>query len=218
MTFSNGATALPERFSQLSECAPGTPGYDFHKKILSLVRRGASLELLGDECDSPLYAWCGIQESDEIRNKVFKRNPRISWNFRVPGQDDTSIIIKPVYRKIDKERHDPDFSIAYHDSKGTHTFANRHDVILIQPGFRSFGFVDHLDYYLAMAGGKEIAKIVRDFYYAFDANPLAIFALESDRCCFCRKPLTDKVSRSRGVGPDCFRGWESLARRQGGAA
>lgn len=86
----------------------------------------------------------------------------------------------------------------------------RQDILLLQPGVTSQGFVDFTDYYLAIKGDQDTAKIVSDFYYAFDADQLAIFALESERCCFCRKPLTDAKSRARGVGPDCFRGWETL--------
>jgi hypothetical protein len=40
----------------------------------------------------------------------------------------------------------------------------------------------------------------------FLQDPFAIFARSSDNCCVCGRGLTDGLSRSRGVGPECYRG------------
>ena len=198
-------SALPECFARLR----GTQADYLYQKTQQLVDQGYSIALLGDELDTPLYAWAGLEEPDEIYSKVFKRGPAISWRFHVPGCENTSIIVKPVYRRItDNDRSDEGFKLIYRDRTGSHIFDYRHDLLLQQPGVSSSGFVDHSNHYLAIRGNQDIADLVRDFYYAFHDDPLAIFALESDRCCFCHKPLTDAKSRALGVGPDCFRGWE----------
>lgn len=198
---------LPDDFARCEN----TQGHWFYLKGKQLIERGMSIEMLGDDCDTPLYTWDRLHESDEFIAKTFKRDPVVSWRFHVSGQENTSIIIKPAYRKItDKERNEDFLNGVYGDyHKGSHAFDYRQDILLLQPSVTSQGFVDFTHYYLAIKGDQDTAKIVSDFYYAFDADPLAIFALESERCCFCRKPLTDAKSRARGVGPDCFRGWES---------
>jgi hypothetical protein len=39
----------------------------------------------------------------------------------------------------------------------------------------------------------------------FLADPDQVFAKSAESCCVCHKTLTDPVSRSRGVGPECLR-------------
>ncbi len=36
-------------------------------------------------------------------------------------------------------------------------------------------------------------------------DPMEVFSRQADRCCCCSKPLTDVVSRTRGIGPECVR-------------
>jgi hypothetical protein len=38
----------------------------------------------------------------------------------------------------------------------------------------------------------------------FVKDPLAAFRRSSGHCCICGKPLTDGMSRSRGIGPECL--------------
>ena len=197
---------LPEYFASLEN----TQAHSEYLEAKRLIDRGMAIEILGDETCTPLYAWCGLNEYPDFINKILKRDPVVSWRFHVPGQDNTSIIIKPAYRKITDKERDPEYGCSH---TGSHIFNERQDILLLQPKVTSQGFVKFsYDNYLAIKGDQDTAKIVRDFYYDFDADPLAIFALESERCCFCRKPLTDAKSRARGVGPDCFRGWESQIR------
>ncbi|WP_437194633.1 DUF6011 domain-containing protein [Planctomicrobium sp. SH527] len=35
--------------------------------------------------------------------------------------------------------------------------------------------------------------------------PDQVFARSKDRCCCCGRPLTDEISRARGIGPECLR-------------
>lgn len=38
----------------------------------------------------------------------------------------------------------------------------------------------------------------------FPRNPEAVFARSPTHCCMCGKRLADAVSRSRGIGPECY--------------
>jgi Family of unknown function (DUF6011) len=38
----------------------------------------------------------------------------------------------------------------------------------------------------------------------FLENAPAVFARSHDHCCCCGKHLTDTLSRSRGIGPECI--------------
>jgi hypothetical protein len=40
----------------------------------------------------------------------------------------------------------------------------------------------------------------------FLQEPFIVFARSSDACCVCGRGLSDQLSRSRGVGPECLRG------------
>jgi hypothetical protein len=40
---------------------------------------------------------------------------------------------------------------------------------------------------------------------AFLDDPFAAFAKSANICCICRRKLTDEVSRSRGIGPECLK-------------
>lgn len=37
------------------------------------------------------------------------------------------------------------------------------------------------------------------------ADPMRLFSEQKDHCCCCGKALTDPVSRTRGIGPECAR-------------
>jgi hypothetical protein len=36
-------------------------------------------------------------------------------------------------------------------------------------------------------------------------DPADVFSRQADKCCCCGKALTDVVSRTRGIGPECIR-------------
>ena len=121
---------LPECFALLEN----TQAHYAYLEAKKLIDGGMAIEMLGDECDTPLYAWCGLHESDEFITKTFKRDPVVSWRFYVPGQDNTSIIIKPVYRRItDKERNNPDVDHYRTWHTGSHEFDDLQDILLLQP-------------------------------------------------------------------------------------
>ena len=48
---------------------------------------------------------------------------------------------------------------------------------------------------------NKFAETTKDFIF----QPWLVFGRGKDRCCICSKPLTDEISRGRGVGPECLR-------------
>src|SRR6202453_2190578 len=44
----------------------------------------------------------------------------------------------------------------------------------------------------------------------FPRNPESVFARSPTHCCLCAKRLTDGISRSRGIGPECYGAIQSL--------
>lgn len=210
------AGAFHTWFAALSASPEGSYAHEIYRDIQRDIQRGYSFDSLGDECDTPLYAFAALEEFDALRLKQYKRTPRISWQFRVPGLTDTSIIIKPAYRQItQQERDDPEevWMWKWRKHTGSHCFDYRHDILLKEPGRVSIGRVDHYRHIVKVRGEQEQAHKVRDFYYAFAADPDAVFALESRRCCLCGKSLTDPASRQRGIGPECLRKWSGMESR-----
>jgi hypothetical protein len=173
---------------------------------------GMSMESLGDEYDTPLYAFADLEDSDAIRLKQYKRDPQIRWRFPIPGHKCALIIIKPVYRRVTQQDRDTD-NLVWRNHPGSHAFNFRHNIILVEPDQSVIGSVDHINHLVTIHGNQAQAKTVRDFYYLFAADPSAILALESERCCLCGKALTEPLSRSRGVGPECARKWNRLTRK-----
>src|SRR5262249_43717595 len=48
---------------------------------------------------------------------------------------------------------------------------------------------------------RRIIQTIRDFL----DDSRAVLARSSDHCCVCGRGLTDELSRSRGIGPECFK-------------
>jgi hypothetical protein len=48
-------------------------------------------------------------------------------------------------------------------------------------------------------------RLVVDTIHAFLMTPEQVFARQADHCCCCGKILTDIVSKTRGIGPECLR-------------
>jgi hypothetical protein len=53
--------------------------------------------------------------------------------------------------------------------------------------------------------GAELSRQVVNLAGEFLADPEAAFARSADHCCVCGKTLTEPLSRSRGIGPECMR-------------
>jgi hypothetical protein len=53
--------------------------------------------------------------------------------------------------------------------------------------------------------GPEALRRLIGLVQEFVATPTKTFARSSDHCCLCGKPLTDELSRARGIGPECLK-------------
>ncbi len=55
--------------------------------------------------------------------------------------------------------------------------------------------------------GKNVVNLNTILSTAHDLlmKPMMVFGRQADRCCCCSKVLTDVVSRTRGIGPECIR-------------
>jgi hypothetical protein len=56
-------------------------------------------------------------------------------------------------------------------------------------------------YKSALEDAQRLVATVREFL----ADPVAVFARSHDNCCICGRGLTDELSRSRGIGPECIK-------------
>jgi hypothetical protein len=55
---------------------------------------------------------------------------------------------------------------------------------------------------------KEVAARLRtilDTAHDLLMDPADVFSRQADKCCCCGKALTEVVSRTRGIGPECIR-------------
>jgi len=203
---------IGNRIAELSKCPANSRSGRLHRKLKNQIRQKRTIESLqggvfeslddNNDANTPLVAWSFLQKSDELLNKPHRLVANIMWNFQIPGHDDAIIIIKPVYRKLTVQ--DRSGTVEYGKYQ-TLVFDNCHEIALIHNNKPFAGVVDHSDNWLAIAGQPENAVIVRDFYYAFAADPLAIFAMESNRCCLCQNLLKDAKSIQRGIDPECVR-------------
>ncbi|MDQ5908085.1 MAG: hypothetical protein QG599_176 [Pseudomonadota bacterium] len=203
---------IDDRIADLSKHPANSRGGRLYRKLKDQIRQKRTVESLQggvfaslddkDDANTPLVAWNFLQQSDELINKPHRHISNVMWNFQIPGHDDAIIIIKPVYRKITVR--DRSGTVEYGKYQ-TLFFDNCHEIALIHNNKPFAGVVDHSDNWLAITGPPENTVIVRDFYYAFAADPLAIFSMESNRCCLCQSPLKDAKSIQRGIDPECFR-------------
>jgi hypothetical protein len=52
---------------------------------------------------------------------------------------------------------------------------------------------------------RDNLKLITDAAHALLTNPFARFAQQEEHCCCCGKSLSDVVSRTRGIGPECIK-------------
>jgi hypothetical protein len=52
---------------------------------------------------------------------------------------------------------------------------------------------------------RDNLKLISDAAHALLMNPFARFAQQEEHCCCCGKSLSDVVSRTRGIGPECIK-------------
>ena len=68
--------------------------------------------------------------------------------------------------------------------------------LVITPAKRDIGMMH-------ATGAKDVMTVLQAME-DFLENPQVVFARSHDHCCCCGKHLTDTLSRSRGIGPECI--------------
>lgn len=48
-------------------------------------------------------------------------------------------------------------------------------------------------------------RLIADAAHAVLTDPMTAFSRQADHCCLCGRGLSDVVSRTRGIGPECIR-------------
>jgi hypothetical protein len=178
------------------------------KKIRSdaddfLRGNGAILDVFRDRL-TPLF------DSMRADKEPFKRRPNISLRLIAAGDPPAKVITLPGARfgrdggclipsshhvelleqKEIKARHHGEEKDALQFSKKL-SFANASD---FPP---TVGTV----YKSAVEDARRVIETIRDFL----DDSRAVLARGCDHCCICGRSLTDELSRSRGIGPECIR-------------
>ena len=143
-------------------------------------------------------------EKDIGKEPLFAR-PLIGLKLDVDGGKQT-LAVRPGWRKA--KRHPTDYSL---DVPGD-----------FQPQEITLELVQDLKLTLAPGGVKVTGKVRADeddnarnlktICVTADSllrNPLAAFGQQADRCVCCHRKLTDLISRTRGIGPECVK-WFSF--------
>lgn len=129
--------------------------------------------------------------------KVYKRRPGVSIRLPVDGDPPATLIIAPgwdsrkkvvntasvrlelkVIRMADQEIPTVELAVVLEDRR--------------EPNLMCWSLK-----------WPEGAKRLTHTVAAFLVEPTATFAKASDHCCMCGHPLTDEISRARGIGPEC---------------
>jgi hypothetical protein len=139
----------------------------------------------------------------------FKRKPPISLRLICDGDPPAKLIVHPQWDRYDKTTN-PEFVCCE----------------LLQERFRTVGgqrvkqfgeqlafnigdkpqYLNHrprvgLMYETGELDARRAIKIIREFV----DDHRVVFARSHDHCCICGKGLTDELSRSRGIGPECIK-------------
>jgi hypothetical protein len=57
---------------------------------------------------------------------------------------------------------------------------------------------------------EDALRTLRDALSAFATDPVGGLSIKPDHCLNCGRKLTDELSRSRGIGPECIKSWETV--------
>lgn len=132
---------------------------------------------------------------------AFERRPPISLRLLCGGDPPQRLLVRPHWqhhkRQLDTSRSTMEYlrdePVPYHQP------APRMGVrveLASDGNPRCSGY----SYEHGIESAQRLVEVVREFLH----EPLKTFARSSWHCCFCGRGLTDEVSRSRGIGPECF--------------
>jgi hypothetical protein len=138
------------------------------------------------------------------KEEPFKRRPNISLRLIALGDPRAKVNTLPHVR---------------HDRTGGYLIPQNHTIELMEKkavrvedkdaeqlrcklAFNNTGDVPKVGsmYKSAVEDVRRIVATIRDFL----DDSRAVLARDCDHCCICGRHLTDEVSRSRGIGPECI--------------
>jgi hypothetical protein len=137
----------------------------------------------------------------------FKRRPNISLRLIAAGEPVAKLITLPHVR---------------HDATGGYLIPSDHTVELLERmsvrvngqdallfrrklGFRNAAGRGALEVGSLYRSAPDDARRIVGTIQEFLEDSCAVLARNCDQCCICGRGLTDELSRSRGIGPECIK-------------
>jgi hypothetical protein len=143
-----------------------------------------------------------------LADKEHTRRPSVGLRLVVAGKPEAAVSIRPGWNKWKREVL-PDII----EAEITVTRISANGLGLPTAEVEAAGTADGMRFYrLSALNTQESTARLLATLEEFAANPAAVMARSKDRCCVCRHALTDAVSRTRGIGPECLRGNTRLLR------
>jgi Family of unknown function (DUF6011) len=139
----------------------------------------------------------------EAGDKTLARRPRLGLTLVVPGEPEAILEIRPAwcrwFKKLDTETLAVDLLVNRTVREDLFQRTSHRPVEL---GFKltpDGARINRRSLIHGDEGQERIAEVVADFL----ADPMASLSRSNDRCCLCRRKLTDGTSVLRGYGPEC---------------
>jgi hypothetical protein len=146
---------------------------------------------------------------DAMQSRIpgpYSRRPNISLRLIAEGEPAAKLIVLPQFwrgspgNRLDIGAHEIEFM------QEKPVKANGQEGMQYQ---KRIGFTNELGspprvgsiYKSAVDDVKRAVATIRDFMM----DSRAVLARGCDHCCICGWPLTDELSRSRGIGPECIK-------------
>jgi len=117
----------------------------------------------------------------------YSRRPAIG--LYLPGNDLT-LAVRPIYHKARKTIDPASLTV---EIVGPPSIGSIH----LAPGNARWRSI-------RVSRVEEVFEAVMDIARRMVANPWEVFGGSAGKCCRCRRPLTDIISRTRGIGPECI--------------
>ena len=138
----------------------------------------------------------------------FERRPNISLRLIADGDTPSKVIVLPGFHK---GHNSSTLLVQNHaiELLEQNTVKAKKDGVLVEGKQfqRRLTVKNHEDgppdvgriYPSALRDAHKVVGTIRDFL----ADRRAVLARNCDQCCICGRKLTDELSRSRGIGPEC---------------
>ena len=141
--------------------------------------------------------------ASEAGGASFARRPILGLTLVVPGEPEAILEIRPTwcrwFKKLDTSTLAVDLLVNRFDRENLFRRTSQRPVelgITLSPEGERISR-DSLRY--GEEGRDRLVQVVGGFL----ADPAARLARSNDRCCLCRRKLTDRTSLVRGYGPEC---------------